>query len=73
MTLTEWLKAQDGRASALARHCGVSNAAVSQWQTNGVPLHQLRKVAAFTCGEVRELDLIADVLERAESRAAPDA
>jgi DNA-binding transcriptional regulator YdaS (Cro superfamily) len=69
MTLSMWLESEEGRGKALALHCGVSDAAVSQWKTNGVPLHQLRRVAAFTGGQVSVADLIDQVLTRAEGRA----
>lgn len=73
MTLTEWLEQQEGRASALARHCGVSDAAVSQWKASGVPLHQIRRVVAYTNGDLSQPMLVEQVLARAESRAASQA
>ena len=69
--MSMWLEAEEGRGKALALHCGVSDAAVSQWKANGVPLHQLRRVAAFTGGQVSIDALIQQVLTRAEGRA-PD-
>ena len=68
MNLTQWLEAEGGRPTALAAHCGITCAAVSQWKTNGVPLHHVRRVASFTSGDVPELLLISQILERAESR-----
>jgi DNA-binding transcriptional regulator YdaS (Cro superfamily) len=60
MDLTKWLKDGTGRAAALAKHIGVSPAAVSQWKTNGVPLAHMKAVRDFTNGEVTLEEMVPE-------------
>jgi len=62
MTFTDWLKAETGRATALAAHFGVTASAVSQWRTNGVPPANMKAVREFTAGEVTLDDMLPDPL-----------
>lgn len=52
MTFTDWLDGERGRLSAVAAHFGITQGAVSQWRTDGVPLLRMKAVRDFTCGEV---------------------
>lgn len=60
MTLTQWLAAEKGRASAMAAHFNVSSAAVSQWKTNGVPLANMKAVREFTDGSVTLEEMVPE-------------
>ena len=73
MELKTWLKAETGRATALADHCGVTVAAVSQWQSAGVPMRHVRAVAEFSAHKVTVDEMVSVVMARAEGRAAPAA
>ena len=52
MKLTDWLDADRGRLKAMALHFDVTQSAVSQWRTNGVPRTRMRAVLEFTGGQV---------------------
>lgn len=65
MDLTKWLKDETGRAAALAKHIGVSPAAVSQWKTNGVPLAHMKAVRDFTGGEVTLDEMVPEPVVKA--------
>lgn len=54
MNLTQWLDADGGRGrlTALAEHFGLTQSAVSQWRTNGVPPARMKAVRDFTGGAV---------------------
>ena len=60
MDYTDWLKAEPGRASALAAHFGVTPSAVSQWRTNGVPPAHMKAVRDFSGGEVTLEEMLPD-------------
>lgn len=60
MKLNDWLAAETGRLTALAKHFGVTPAAVSQWKENGVPLDRMRSVCEFTGGAVSLEDLVPE-------------
>lgn len=67
MELKDWLEAEGerGRQSALAVHCKVSPAAVSQWKDDGVPVTQMEAVRDFTDAAV---SIEAMVKHAAEAR-----
>ncbi len=52
MNLPQWLDAEYGRARKMAAHFGRSEAAVSQWKSNGVPLDLMKAVRDYTGGAV---------------------
>lgn len=52
MDLPTWLDADRGRLTALAAHFNLTQSAVSQWRTNGVPLNRMKAVREFTAGAV---------------------
>jgi len=69
MTITEWLKGEKGRASALAAHFGVTPAAVSQWQQNGVPTAHMKAVRDYSGGEVTLDDMLPDPAPQLQTAA----
>jgi len=64
MTFSDWLKAETGRAAALAAHFGVTPSAVSQWRVNGVPTANMKAVRDFTDGAVTLDDMLPDPATR---------
>lgn len=71
MNITDWLEAEKGRAAALAAHFGKTPAAVSQWKTNGVPLHLMKPVRDFTGGAVTLEEMVPEpVAQKAEVQKA---
>lgn len=60
MTLIDWLDADRGRLTALAAHFGLTQSAVSQWRTNGVPPARMKAVRAFTGGVVTLDEMLPD-------------
>ncbi len=60
MDLPTWLDGYRGRLTALAEHFGLTQSAVSQWRTNGVPLHRMKPVREFTDGEVSLDEMVPD-------------
>lgn len=67
MKLHEWLDAEVGRATALGEHMEASKSSVSQWKSNGAPVHLLRRISDFTGGAVSIEELLADIEARKES------
>ena len=61
MNFIEWLEAEKGRATSLAAHFNVTQAAVSQWKTNGVPVRHMKQVRDFTSGEVTLDEMVPSV------------
>lgn len=61
MDLHTWLKEPDsrGRAAELARHLGVKEPNIVQWKSSGVPVHHMAKIAAFSRGVVKIVDMVA--------------
>lgn len=66
MNLITWLE-ESGRATALAKHIGVSRAAVSQWKSNGVPLAHMKAVRDFTNGAVTLEEMVPESTTKAEA------
>lgn len=60
MDFPAWLDADRGRTAALALHFRLTQSAVSQWRTNGVPLHRMKAVREFTAGEVSLEEMVPD-------------
>lgn len=60
MTLIDWLDAAPGRLTALAQHFGLTQSAVSQWRTNGVPLGRMKAVRELTGGDVSLDEMVPD-------------
>lgn len=60
MTLIEWLDADRGRLTAMASHFGLTQSAVSQWRTNGVPPARMKAVRDFTEGAVTLDEMLPD-------------
>lgn len=60
MTLIEWLDADRGRLTAMASHFGLTQSAVSQWRTNGVPPARMKAVRDFTSGAVTLDEMLPD-------------
>jgi DNA-binding transcriptional regulator YdaS (Cro superfamily) len=52
MNFDQWLDKEEGRASRVATHFGVSRSAVSQWRKNGVPTSNMKGVRDLSGGEV---------------------
>ncbi|MFO0454249.1 MAG: YdaS family helix-turn-helix protein [Pseudomonadota bacterium] len=69
MNLSDWLDAERGRLTALAAHFDVTQAAVTQWRTTGVPVTRMRAVVEFTDGAVTYEDMVSQREER--HRATP--
>lgn len=72
MDIGTWLNNERGRLKALAEHFGLTQSAVSQWRTKGVPVGRMRAVRDFTRGEVSLEDMLpapagtqADVIDPA--------
>ncbi len=64
MTLSEWLQQEHGRAAALARQCGVTRWAVSQWASTGVPKARMADIRDMTAGHVS----LEEMVEQAPAR-----
>ena len=60
MTLIEWLDADRGRLTALAAYFGLTQSAVSQWRTNGVPIGRMKAVREYTRGAVTLEEMLPD-------------
>lgn len=60
MTLIEWLDADRGRLTALAGHFGLTQSAVSQWRSNGVPPNRMKAVRDYTAGAVTLDEMLPD-------------
>lgn len=60
MDLPTWLDADRGRLTALARHFGLTQGAVSQWRRNGVPPPRMKAVRDFTEGAVTLEEMLPD-------------
>jgi len=63
MTLIDWLDDADhgrGRLTAMASHFGLTQSAVSQWRTNGVPPARMKAVRDFTDGAVTLDEMLPD-------------
>lgn len=58
MTFNEWLGAEQGRAISVAEHFKVSQSAVSQWRTNGVPRRLIVEMHEFTNRKVSLAELV---------------
>ena len=67
MTLSDWLDADRGRLTALAAHFNLTQSAVSQWRSNGVPPKRMKAVRDFTGGAVS----LEDMLEADDPAPAP--
>lgn len=73
MDITLWLNADRGRLTAMAKHFGLTQSAVSQWRTKGVPPHRMKAVRDFTGGEVTLDDMLpaSPAAERGDESPAP--
>ena len=60
MNFPNWLDADRGRLTALAAHFGLTQSAVSQWRTNGVPPQRMKAVRDFTGGAVTLDDMLPE-------------
>jgi len=60
MKFDQWLGAEKGRAAALAAHFEVTQSAVSQWVTNGVPTQRMKAVRDYTDGAVTLEDMVPE-------------
>lgn len=60
MNFPAWLDADRGRLTAVAAHFALSQSAVSQWRTNGVPPNRMKAVRDFTGGVVTLDDMLPD-------------
>lgn len=60
MKLSSWLDADRGRLTSMAAHFGLTQSAVSQWRTNGIPPSRMKAVRDFTQGEVALDDMLPD-------------
>lgn len=60
MNISAWLDGDRGRLTALADHFGLTQSAVSQWRTNGVPPARMKAVRDFTGGAVSLDDMLPD-------------
>lgn len=61
MNLNTWLDSEAGRATKLAAHFGRTRSAITQWRTNGVPVHLMLGVREFTNGDVTLEEMIGAV------------
>lgn len=60
MTFNEWIKGEKGRASQIAQHFGVTPAAVSQWQQNGVPVRHMKALRDLSDGALTLDELLPE-------------
>ena len=60
MNLISWLDADRGRLTALAWHFGLTQSAVSQWRSNGVPYQRMKAVRDYTAGAVTLEEMLPD-------------
>lgn len=68
MTFTDWLDQESGRLASMAAHFKVTQSAITQWRTDGVPMVRMRAVRDFTGGVVT----LEEMLEQRESiRSTP--
>jgi DNA-binding transcriptional regulator YdaS (Cro superfamily) len=71
MDLSDWLDSGRGRLAEMAAHFRVTQSAVCQWRTNGVPPARMKAVRDFTGGEVTLEDMLPPANEQQEiARAA---
>jgi len=63
MQFHEWLDAKPGRAAQTARHFKVSEAAVNQWRTNGVPVGRMKAIRSYTRNKVTLEEMVPDAKE----------
>lgn len=61
MNFPTWLDADRGRLTAVAMHFGLSQSAVSQWRTKGVPPARMKAVRDFTGGAVSLDEMLPDI------------
>lgn len=52
LSFPAWLDAEKGRATRIAEHFKVTRSAVSQWRTNGIPVHYILDLHALIGGDV---------------------
>lgn len=71
MDLPTWLDADRGRLTALAAHFDLTQSAVSQWRTNGVPPARMKAVREFTGGAVTLEEMLPDPVRPCIDVAAP--
>lgn len=69
MNLNQWLDSESGRTTKLASHFGRTPSAITQWRTNGVPVHHMKAVRDFTGGEVTLEEMVPDVMENEKEAA----
>lgn len=70
MDLPTWLDADRGRLTALAAHFGLTQSAVSQWRSNGVPPQRMKAVREFTGGAVTLEEMLPDPVAAPQRQAA---
>lgn len=70
MNFSAWLDAEKGRGTALAGHFGITPAAISQWQSNGVPVARMKAVRDFTAGQVSLEEMLPEPVAHIEAKAA---
>lgn len=71
MDLFTWLGSEFGRSIALAAHLGVSKSAVSQWQSNGIPILHMQIISDYTAGEVTLADMVTASIEAKTQQHTP--
>ena len=67
MNLRQWLEAEYGRATKIAAHFAVSDAAISSWKFNGVPVDRMKAVRDYTEGAVTLDEMVPDSQPRPTS------
>lgn len=65
LKFADWLDAEVGRATEVARYFGVTNGAVTQWKTNGVPADLILEMHEYTRKAVSVESMLADRPTRA--------
>jgi len=67
MNFPAWLDADRGRLTAVAAHFGLTQSAVSQWRTNGVPLNRMKAVRDYSGGEVSLEEMVPELPVQADA------
>ncbi len=65
MKFSEWLDRERGRTKSLAERFGLTESAITQWRTNGVPVARMMDILKISDGAVT----LADMVEHRSSKA----
>lgn len=74
MKFDKWLDEERGRLATVARHFDLTQSAVHQWRTAGVPVRRMKAVHLLTGGAVGLDEMLPDdLVSVGQGRAAAEA